>query len=63
MLCGFFCQPCMIAQALEEAGENWWFTCCTVTVAPNLFGIPYLCFTVPVSNRLQKLFELFSQGH
>jgi len=53
----------MIAQALEEAGENWWFTCCTVTVAPNLFGIPYLCFTVPVSNRLQKLFELFSQGH
>lgn len=57
ILCGFFCQPCLIAQALEEVDENWWVTCCTVMFAPNLLGIPYMCFTAPVcqsSLRLQN---------
>ena len=58
LLCGFFCQPCLIAQALEEVGENWWFTCCTVTFAPNCFGFPYLCWTIPVRPRNVSDFEL-----
>jgi hypothetical protein len=55
LLCGLICEPCLIAQALEEAHEaNWWWTCCTVSIAPNLFGLPYLFWTIPAINRLNE---------
>ena len=52
LVCGCLCQPCLIAQVLEEVGENWWFTCATVLAAPHLLGIPYICCTAPVSDLL-----------
>ncbi|KAH9260018.1 hypothetical protein BASA81_001790 [Batrachochytrium salamandrivorans] len=53
MLCGLFCSPCVIGEAIEQAGEgNFWVHCTATLFANQLACLPLCLCTVPAMNRI-----------
>lgn len=53
LLCGLFCAPCVIGEAIEQAGEgNFWVHCSAALFANQFACLPLCLCTVPAMNRI-----------